>query len=199
MAVNTKAVLKSVMTENGPQDIICKSDGENVDVTYDGKNETLAAALTEIFTSIISLPKGIDVDSKISTAISELIDGAPETYDTLKEIADYISTNSTAMDALNAAIGNKVTKEDGKGLSSNDFTDALKAALEALPAITNTDVENWNAKADKTVASETAPGLMSANMVKKLNGLNAVHIGISQPDNMQVGDIFIQVSQVEEA
>lgn len=199
MAVNTKAILKSVMTENGPQDIICRSDGENVNVTYNGTDKTLAAALTEIFTSISSLPKGADIDSKISTAISELIDGAPETYDTLKEIADYISSNSTAMEALNAAIGNKVSKEDGKGLSSNDFTDALKAALEALPAITNTDVTNWNAKADKTVASETAPGLMSADMFKKLNGLNAIHVGESQPDNMQVGDIFIQISQVEEA
>lgn len=195
---DTAAILQSVMTENGIKDLIAKSNGENVTVTYNGADKTLAAALTEIFTSVSSLPKGTDVDSKISTAISGLIDGAPETYDTLKEIADYISANDSAMDVLNAAIGGKVDKEEGKGLSTNDFTDALKNALEALPAITIADVENWNAKAGKTVATETTSGLMSADMVKKLNGLSAVHIGTSQPDNMQIGDIFIQVAQVED-
>lgn len=195
---NTTAILQSVMTENGIKEVICKSNGENVSVIYNGTKTTLAAVLADILTTVGSLPKGTDVDAKISAAINALIDGAPETYNTLKEIAEYIASDKTAMETLNSAIGGKVDKEDGKGLSANDFTDALKNALEALPAITNTDVENWNAKADKTIASETAPGLMSADMVKKLNGLNSVHIGTSQPDNMQVGDIFIQISQIEE-
>lgn len=195
---NITAILQSVMTENGIKEVICKSNGENVSVIYNGTKTTLAAVLADILTTVGSLPKGTDVDAKISAAINALIDGAPETYNTLKEIAEYIASDKTAMETLNSAIGGKVDKEDGKGLSANDFTDALKNALEALPTITNTDVENWNAKADKTIASETAPGLMSADMVKKLNGLNSVHIGTSQPDNMQVGDIFIQISQIEE-
>ncbi len=54
--------------------------------------------------------KTSDVDSKISAAKSELIGGAPETYDTLKEIADYITDHKDVETALNTAIGKKADK-----------------------------------------------------------------------------------------
>jgi len=154
-------ILEKIKTEEGFADLIAKSNGENVKVNYNGKEMTLAAALTEIFTSVSGGISASDVDTKISTAISGLIGGAPETYDTLKEIADYIASDETAMQALNDAIGNKVTKEEGKGLSAEDFTTALKTKLENMPAITAEDVSNWNAKAGTSVATATANGLMS--------------------------------------
>lgn len=197
MAVLTKAILSAVMTEAGLQELICKSNGENVDVTYNGKNETLSAALAEIVASIGSAPTEEDVNTKISAAISELIGGAPETYDTLKEIADYIASHEETASALNAAIGNKVDKEEGKGLSSNDFTDALKTALENLPAITAADVASWNAKAGTAPVSETAAGLATPEMLARLNSFRGVRIGETAPADMGVGDVFIQISQVE--
>lgn len=62
------------------------------------------------------------VDEKISTAINGLIDGAPAAYDTLKEISDYIATDKSAAEAMNLAIGDKVSKTttvNGKALSGN--------------------------------------------------------------------------------
>lgn len=56
-----------------------------------------------------------DVDKKISTAKSEIIGGAPTTYDTLKEIADYIESHKSVETALNAAIGNKADKASTLG------------------------------------------------------------------------------------
>ena len=44
--------------------------------------------------------------------VSGLINGAPETADTLKELADLISENEDAVDLLNAAIGRKAEKTD---------------------------------------------------------------------------------------
>lgn len=46
----------------------------------------------------------------VKTLISNLINGAPETLDTLKEIADALGENDDAVQALNAAIGNKADK-----------------------------------------------------------------------------------------
>lgn len=43
--------------------------------------------------------------------IADLINGAPETLDTLKEIADAITENETVADAINEAIGKKADKE----------------------------------------------------------------------------------------
>lgn len=70
----------------------------------------------------------------VNQKIADLIGGAPATYDTLKEIADYIASHKDVTDALNAAIGNK---------------------------------------ADKTAATQSANGLMSAADKKKLDGVAA--------------------------
>ena len=63
-------------------------------------------------------PKG-SADTALTSAksytdqkVSGLINGAPETADTLKELADLISENEDAVDLLNAAIGSKAEKTD---------------------------------------------------------------------------------------
>lgn len=69
--------------------------------------------------------------------ISNLINGAPEAMDTLKELADAIAANSGVMDALNSAIGGKVDKADGKGLSTEDYTSEEKSKLAGLQNYTH--------------------------------------------------------------
>ena len=61
-------------------------------------------------TALTSRPTTETMNSASSKAISDLIGGAPETYDTLKEIADYIAEHETVVEALNAAIGAKLDK-----------------------------------------------------------------------------------------
>ncbi len=194
---NTAITLEYVKVEGAIIEIIAKSTGENVTVNYNGKKTTLAAALASIYTSISGVISASDVDTKISTAISELINGAPETYDTLKEIADYIASDKTAMQTLNDAIGNKVTKEDGKGLSAEDFTTALKTKLENLPEITASDVSIWNAKASTAVATTTANGLMSAADKTRLDNLRGIRYGSEPPADMLDGELFARIVSTE--
>ncbi len=186
-------ILDSIKINGTLAEIIAKSNGENVKVNYNGKEMTLAAALASIYTSVSGVISASDVDEKIGTAISELINGAPETYDTLKEIADYIASDKTAMQTLNDAIGNKVTKEEGKGLSAEDFTTALKTKLDNMPAITVEDVASWNAKAGTSVATATANGLMSKEDKARLDGIRGVRYGTEPPADMQDGEMFIRV------
>lgn len=68
----------------------------------------------------------------VSTKVDNIIDDAPEAYDTLKEISEYISTHETEYEALLAISNNKVDKEAGKGLSTNDFTDELLDKLNGI-------------------------------------------------------------------
>lgn len=63
-------------------------------------------------------------DEKIDAIVGE---GASETLDTIGEISKAIEDNEDVVEALNSAIGNKVDKVDGKGLSANDLTDTLKS------------------------------------------------------------------------
>lgn len=190
---NVKNILEKIKLNGVLEDIIAKSTGEHVTVTWDGAEKTLAAALGDILTALKALPSGDNVDSKISAAIDELIGGAPETYDTLKEIADYIGTHEDVSDALNTAIGGKVDKVEGKGLSANDFTDALKAKLEAMESVTAEEKAAWSAKADATAATSEADGLMSKEDKARLDGLRGVRYGTEVPEDMKDGEMFVRV------
>ncbi len=190
---NTKLVLEKIKIGEQVQNILAHSNGEYVNVTYKGKEVTLSSALTSIIAEISNTSNGTSVDEKISAAISELIGGAPETYDTLKEIADYIADHEEVATALNQAIGTKVDKVEGKGLSAEDFTSALKAKLEAMPAITASQVEEWNGKADKTLASASANGLMSKEDKARLDSLRGVRFGADIPADLKDGELFVQV------
>lgn len=65
--------------------------------------------------------------------IADLIDGAPETLDTLKEISDAISASKSVEEALNKAIG---TKADQTELDAHTGNDTIH--------ITSTERTNWN-------------------------------------------------------
>ena len=188
-------ILEQIKIEGAFTDLLSKSNGENVTVTYNGTEQTLTAALASIYTSLTNLPTGDGVDAKISAAIDELIGGAPAAYDTLKEIADYIAAHKEVSDALSAAICGKVDKVAGKGLSTEDFTSALKAKLDALPAITSAQVTAWTNKAEKTVATTSADGLMSKADKARLDGLRGVRYGATAPADMQDGEMFVRVAQ----
>lgn len=80
---------------------------------------------------------GVDVTELVTEKVAEVVGTATESFDTLGE--------------METAINNKVDKVDGKGLSTNDFTNADKAKLNsALQSYTETDptVPTW-AKAEK--------------------------------------------------
>ena len=190
---NTKFVLDSIKINGELQKIAARTTGEYTTVTYKGQEVTLTSALASIMAELTNQASGEAVDAKISAAISELIGGAPETYDTLKEIADYIETHEDVVSALNAAIGNKADKEEGKGLSAENFTSALKEKLEALPLITESQIQEWNAKSGTATATAASDGLMSKEDKAKLDGLMGVRYGTEVPADLKEGELFIKV------
>lgn len=68
----------------------------------------------------------------VKEIVSALVNGAPETLDTLGELANAFVENESVLGALNEAIGKKVDKVDGKGLSSNDFTNNFVNKLNGI-------------------------------------------------------------------
>ena len=114
--------------------------------------------------------------SYTDTAIANLINGAPTTLDTLKEISDAMAENDEVVEALNAAIGTKVDKVSGKGLSTNDYTTAEKNKLAgiaaganaySLPAATSSVLGGVKVGSNITVSSGTI-SLTKANVTAAL-------------------------------
>ena len=180
--MSVKNAIIKAKVENEIVELMVKSNVGNI--YLDDGTTTLAAKLAELIASLNSKATTEEVSSSISTAINELIGGAPATYDTLKEIADYIAADKEVTDALNAAIGNKVDKVEGKGLSTNDLTDELLAKINSL------DASNQHTHSNKSVLD----GITSSD-VSNWNGKTKVYVQAAQPESLADGDVFIQITE----
>lgn len=69
----------------------------------------------------------------VTQKMSELVNSAPETLDTLNELAAALNNDSNFANTIITQLGTKVDKVEGKQLSTEDFTAALKVLLESLP------------------------------------------------------------------
>ena len=116
---------------------------------------------------------GIDtsISTAVNAAITGVVGGAPTTFDTLREIAEWIENDGVAATDLASAIAgkadrtelsdyatvvamtqlegqvsdglsNKVDKEAGKGLSTNDFTVSYKDQLDNMTTTVDTQIDN---------------------------------------------------------
>ena len=63
----------------------------------------------------------------VDEKVAGIVDSAPETLNTLKELSTALGDDANFAATVSTQIGNKVDKVDGKGLSTNDLTNALKA------------------------------------------------------------------------
>lgn len=107
----------------------------------------------------------------VNTLVSDLINSAPETLNTLGEIAEEINKNKNVVDTLNSAIGNKADRTELEGLASEDYvknaisnienpkvdlTDyATKEELEE--ALENSKTKIYEVQSDSSDIEEVAP------------------------------------------
>lgn len=83
----------------------------------------------------------------ISAAIDALVGTAPETLDTLQEIVAALGNDPNFATTILNQLASKVDIVAGKGLSTNDFTTALKAKLDGIAdGATKVQVGSTNGK-----------------------------------------------------
>ena len=133
----------------------------------------------------------------VDKAVEQILNGSPEALDTLKELADALGNDPNFAATVTKQLGQKVDKVTGKGLSTEDYTTAEKQKLAGIAAgannyqhpashpatmiqedashrfVSDTEKSTWSGKADKTAASASAAGLMSAADKQKLDGIAA--------------------------
>lgn len=220
--VAQKAILTAKI--NGVlKDLMVKTSADQV---FIDDNTTLAAKLTELVEALdgkaaaththaqadvtgledalTARPTTEAMNAAISTAISGLINGAPETYDTLKEIADYIGAHQDVVDALNASIGSKadasvVTTLQETVTAIKTVTDSLGALAtknsvaesdldEALKAKVNAAAEGNHSHGNKAVLDG-----ITADLVTAWNGKSTVYYSATQPIGLAEGDLWVQL------
>lgn len=100
------------------------------------QNKAVNNKFAEIETSISSAKS--ETKTYTDTKIANLINGAPETLDTLKEVADAIESSKSVEEALNKAIG---TKANNSVLSSHTSNTTIH--------VTSEERTKWNTVNDK--------------------------------------------------
>lgn len=100
------------------------------------QNKAVSNKFVEIETSISSAKS--ETKTYTDTKIANLINGAPETLDTLKEVADAITASKSVEEALNKAIGTKANDSD---LSSHTNDNTIH--------INKDERKKWNTVSDK--------------------------------------------------
>lgn len=68
----------------------------------------------------------------VQTEVAGVVNAAPETLNTLNELAAALGDDPNFATTVATQIGNKVDKVDGKGLSTNDYTTAEKNKLDGI-------------------------------------------------------------------
>lgn len=198
-------ILELIRLNGSLEKLIAASRDDNILVKYNNVEITLTAFIEILLSELNNRPTLAESTSLISQAINNLIGSAPETLDTLKEIADAILANEDVINLLSSAINNKVDKEEGKDLSSNDFSDYYKARLNQAITVVET---TWNPESPyppttklvyeaiqniSVIATTLQNGLMSKEDKIKLDSLPSFVVAQKAPDNMKNGDIFIQI------
>ncbi|MDE7098772.1 MAG: pyocin knob domain-containing protein [Ruminococcus sp.] len=132
-------------------------------------------------------------DQRITEKVAEIVSDAPEDFDTLKEISDWIAGHEDSAAAMNSAIAdnvtaiaqkadkattytktetdnllnNKVGKESGKSLSTNDFTNEAKNKLDSLENYDDTGIKADIAEVSSRAAlNQSTLGYQSKNLLK---------------------------------
>lgn len=99
---------------------------------------------------VIPSIEGLATETYVDGKVADLVASAPETLDTLKELADALGNDADFATTITTSIGNKVDKEEGKSLVAN--TEIAKihehANKEELDKIEVGDKAKWDAKAD---------------------------------------------------
>ena len=207
----TKNAVLQMMIEQVLTDLMVKTQSGNVIVNTD-TGETLSTRLASIAAAASTYATTSAMETYVGQRLSELIDGAPETADTLKELSALISTNAGVIEALNAAIGNKVDKVDGKGLSTNDFTTALLNKLNGIATgatkvaksssnghilINDTDTVVYTHPTGD--GNNHLPSGGSVGQVLRASGSGAgewgvaIRVGATAPDNLLPNELFIKL------
>ena len=110
---------------------------------------------------------GKDINDIMDNKVASLVDSAPSTLNTLNELAEALGDDPNFATTITTNIGKKVDKVDGKQLSTNDFTDEYKNALDNLGSMafeeTDPTVPAWAKAENKPTYTAAEVGLGNVN------------------------------------
>ena len=152
--------------------------------TYDDTALSGRVTATETAINTLNGTGAGSVKKQVADAVAGIVADAPEAYDTLKEISDWISTHASDASAMNSQINtNKNAIATLNGTGAGSVSKAVADAKSEVQASINTHTDNntihitadertaWNGKT--TMSAVEAKGYQTAAQVKAIKVDNA--------------------------
>lgn len=152
--------------------------------TYDDTALKGRVTATETAINTLNGTGAGSVKKQVADAVAGIVADAPEAYDTLKEISDWISTHASDASAMNSQINtNKTAIETLNGTGAGSVSKAVADAKSEVQDSINTHTDNttihitadertaWNGKT--TMSAVEAKGYQTAAQVKAIKVDNA--------------------------
>lgn len=129
---NPKKVTLNMLVQEQCSNVHSKIPAERVVVDHT-TGELLSARLKQIAErlELAGVPDTDDI-ARLEAELKKVIGTAPDGYKSLGELYDYINSLDAVVTTLHDGMFTKVDKVEGKGLSTNDFTNYYKAKLDTL-------------------------------------------------------------------
>lgn len=148
--------------------------------------------IDHLLAKIEQAPDAIASEAYVQTEVANLVNSAPETLDTLGEVAKAIQDNETVVEALNAAIGNKadttyVNTELGKKANTSHTQAAstitagtLATGMSCATPTSDAHIANKSYVDSKVPSSSSYPKtLFTASNITDVDGLYTVNCNFS--------------------
>ena len=149
---------------------------------------------------------GLATTNYVDTKVSSIVNSAPETLDTLNELALALGNDPNFATTVANQIGTKVDKVIGKGLSTNDLTDALKQNYDTAynhsisshnyaPSshtsdtsvhITSSERSSWNAKSNLSLGETSSTAYQGDRGKIAYDHSQATHAPITAQKNSDI-------------
>lgn len=157
-----------------PEDVYTKTETDNLLSTKANKSNTYTKTET---------------DNKITEKVSEIVSGAPEDFDTLKEMSDWLTEHEDSAASMNSAIQKNaediVTANKNISKNAEDITTANKNIAKNTANITTAnknitknaeDIATANANIAKNTADITTA---NANIAKNVDDITTANANIA--------------------
>ncbi len=125
----------------------------------------------------------------INERMTELIGGAPETFDTLKEIADYIASHQEVADALTEAIGAKADKSVASLESDGLMSKEDKAKLSGIDTGANC-YSHPESHPAAMIEEDAVHRFVSDGEKEKWNNIPTIGFGTEPPSSLPANSLF---------
>lgn len=122
----------------------------------------------------------------VDTKVAGIVNSAPETLDTLKELATALGNDPNFATTVATQIGNKVDKVDGMSLTHNDLTNDLKANYDVAYAYSQA-THSYNDLTDKP----TIPSIDGLATKNNPVFVNSISLGREQDSTIGINSTAV--------